>query len=77
MEIDEIYKRFPHINPALINELYRTFKNQVLHSVESDTEDNRKTNLAVAFGNLLAYEPLNRNWRIYSAFTNLFLIKNQ
>ncbi|GEM_PF-2057915 len=63
MEIEKIYQQLAHIDRNIIKELYRTFKNYISESDSSYGSDEyslfdyNKTNLAVAFGNLLAYEP--------------------
>ena len=63
MEFEKLYKLFPHIDRHIIKELFRTFKNYisdkngVLPDEQSSKYDFNKTNLAIAFCNLLAYEP--------------------
>jgi len=89
MEIEKIYQQFPNINPKLINELYRKFTNQLIDSEIFDLLENKKANIAVAFGNLLAYDPDSvtefhykqlekvfhlRNYKICIICTNWFLI---
>ena len=57
MEIEKIHQQFPNIHPKLVNELYRKFKKKLIDTDSSDFLDNKKANLAVAFGNLLANDP--------------------